>query len=98
MNSILEYATFLKMNFFLDIFQIFESFRGLLLQNTSLYAVFVVIVNRLGTVLLKAHSTVWYNFGNWKPFKNDPKYYLFHVKKLFSFSRYLSFCHDFLAM
>ena len=27
-----------------------------------------------------------WTFGNWKPFKNDEKCFLFHFKKLFSFS------------
>ena len=29
---------------------------------------------------LKAHSQVWDNFGNWKPFKNDEKCFLFQFK------------------
>ena len=33
-------------------------------------------------------------FDNWKLFKIDKKCFLFHLKKLFSFSRYLSFCYD----
>ena len=35
---------------------------------------------------------------NWKPFKNDKKCFLFPPQKLFSFSRYLSFCLHFLVM
>ena len=29
---------------------------------------------------LKAHCQVWDNFGNWNPFENDEKYFLFHLK------------------
>ena len=36
-------------------------------------------------------------FGNWKPFKNDENAFYFTSKALL-FSRYLSFCHDFLVM
>ena len=32
-----------------------------------------------------------------KPFKNDEKCFLFHLKTLFSFSRYLNICFDFLV-
>ena len=34
-------------------------------------------------------------FSNWKPFKNDEKCFLFHLK---SFKRYLNSCLDFLVM
>ena len=37
------------------------------------------------------------NFGKWKPFKNDEKCFLISSQKLFLFSRYLSFCFDFLV-
>ena len=30
-----------------------------------------------------------------KAFKNDEKYFLFHVKSSFLFSRYMNFCPDF---
>ena len=33
-------------------------------------------------------------FGNWKPFKNDEECFLFHLE---IFSRYLSFCLEFLV-
>ena len=36
-------------------------------------------------------------FGNWKPFKNNEKCLLFHLKIAF-FPRYLNFCLDFLVM
>ena len=32
---------------------------------------------------LKGDSQVWDIFGNWKPFKNDEKFFLFHLKSLF---------------
>ena len=33
---------------------------------------------RIAHIILKgAHSQVWENFGNWKPFKNDEKLFLF---------------------
>ena len=32
---------------------------------------------------LKVHSQVWGNFGNWNPFKNDKKGFLFHLKSSF---------------
>ena len=44
------------------------------------------------TILLKAHSQVWKFFTNWKLFSSDEKCFLFHLKKVFSFSRYLGFC------
>ena len=31
----------------------------------------------------KAHPKVWDNFDNWKPFKNDEKCFLFHLKSSF---------------
>ena len=34
---------------------------------------------------LKAHNQVWDNFGNWKPFKNDEKCFLFHLKNSFRY-------------
>ena len=35
------------------------------------------------TQSLKAHSLVWYIFGDWKPFKNDEKCFLFNLKNSF---------------
>ena len=32
------------------------------------------------STVLQAHSQVWEIFDNWKPFKNDGKCFLFHLK------------------
>ena len=62
-----------------------------------MYVVFFCRRYHLNSVFLKAHSKVLDIFGNWEPFKNDEKRFLFHVK-LFSFLRYLNFCLDVLVM
>ena len=49
-------------------------------------------------LLLKTHSKVWDNFGNWRPFKNDEKGFLFHLKSSFRSQDVLDFCHYFLIM
>ena len=47
--------------------------------------------------ILKVHSQIWDIFGNWKPFQNEKMLFI-SPQKLFSFSKYLSFCLDFLVM
>ena len=44
----------------------------------------------MDVLFLKAHSQDWDNFGNWKPFKIDEKWSLFHLGSS-SFSKYLIF-------
>ena len=46
----------------------------------------------------KAQSMVETNFGNWKPFKNDKKYFLFSLKFSFFSQDIEVFYLDFLAM
>ena len=41
------------------------------------------IVQIRSAFILKVHSQVWYNFCDWKPFKNDEKCFLFHRKIYF---------------
>ena len=71
-----------------------------LLKNLIYYAVLLSWKVKLWTntlAYLKAHSQVWDNFANWKPFKNDEKCFYFTLRA-FLFSKYLSFCLDFLVM
>ena len=34
------------------------------------------------------HFQVWDNFDNWKPFKNDEKCFLIHLKKIFFLKKF----------
>ena len=44
------------------------------------------IIEHLKGTFSKVHSQVWDSFCNWKPFKNDEKFFLFHLK-IFSWSQ-----------
>ena len=77
----------------------FENIYAFTYQKTLLHALllFVTKIIEGHHCILKLPKKLFYLLQQ-TPFKNDEKCLLFHLLKLFSFSRYLNFCLGVLVM
>ena len=73
--------------------QNFKTYESLMIKKWLIYQMEILVKLSSSRCTLRPETV----FGNWKPFKNDEKCFLFHLKS-FLLSRSFSFCLDFLIM